>query len=233
MRSRPSPAHPAAARSSPTISRTSNSTSPGDMTGRGTAQLRQAPGHRIPLGRAAARSCVASTLSTTYCQNLELPKVSATRCTRSWSVGLTTEWRRQLSNNHASPAAMWTLSSPQSEGDFGPRDHGNVETHALKPVIARVRVLGHVRPGTQAHEPGPAPHDAKAGEHLPHVRARLQMRRRPHDAAHAVVFRAVHADQADRRISFELLRDAAPTPMSGSASSSACRRAASKRTGSR
>jgi len=44
---------------------------------------------------------------------VDVPEVSATRCTRAWSLGFSTRCRRQLSNNQTSPAAMWTSSSPQ------------------------------------------------------------------------------------------------------------------------
>ena len=111
VRSRPRPAH-AAAHSSPTMSWTSSSTSAGGHDGPRTGQLGQ---HlRIEPRDVTAAAGPASPRALDHeLPEPGVPKVSATRCTRSWSVGLTTEWRRQLSNSHASPAAMCTVSSPQ------------------------------------------------------------------------------------------------------------------------
>ena len=88
---------------------------------------------------------------------------------------------------------------------FGPREHRNVQAHPVEPVIVDVRMLRHDRVRLQTHEARAAPHDTEAREHLKHVRALLQMRRRQHDAIDVIVLAAIGADQPYRAVPLDLV----------------------------
>src|SRR5258706_11365688 len=85
---------------------------------------------------------------------------------------------------------------------LGPRNHRDMDPYPVIPVVVDVRVFDYLRAGSQAHQARTAPDYREARQYLPYIGQALQRRSRLHQAVHIIVFAAIDADKAQRRVAW-------------------------------
>ncbi len=126
--------------------------------------------------------------------------VSRTRWTRRSLQPFSTRCQRKLSNNQHSPAAMWTVSSPQVNSTFGSVMTGMWIWMWVSPMIMDVDVQRNFASWGEAHQAASAPDSAEFGHRLLDVGQPREVFRRPHRTFEVVSRLAGYGDQPDRLV---------------------------------